>query len=48
VESLGYYTITYTMAYTVYQGLYFINPNKYDSYHIHMDYVILYGFTEGK
>jgi hypothetical protein len=23
-------------------------PNKYDDFHIHMDYVILYGFTEGK
>jgi len=22
--------------------------NKYDNFHIHMDYVILYGFTEGK
>jgi len=25
-----------------------LNPNKYDDFHIHMDYVILYGFTEGK
>jgi len=25
-----------------------LNPNKYDDFHIHMDYVILYGSTEGK
>jgi len=25
-----------------------LNPNKYDDFNIHMDYVILYGFTEGK
>jgi len=25
-----------------------LNPNKYDDLHIHMDYVILYGFMEGK
>jgi hypothetical protein len=25
-----------------------LNPNKYDDFHIHVDYVILYGFTEGK
>jgi len=25
-----------------------INPNKYDNFHIHMDYVILYRFMEGK
>jgi len=25
-----------------------LNPNKYDDFHVHMDYVILCGFTEGK
>ena len=25
-----------------------LNPNKHDDFHIHMDYVILYGFMEGK
>jgi len=25
-----------------------LNPNKYDDFRIYMDYVILYGFTEGK
>jgi len=25
-----------------------LNSNKYDNFHIHMDYVILYGSTEGK
>ena len=25
-----------------------LDPNKYDDFHIHMDYVILYGFTERK
>jgi len=25
-----------------------LNPNKYDDFLIHMDYVILYRFTEGK
>jgi len=24
------------------------NPNKYDDFHTHMDYVILYEFKEGK
>jgi len=23
-----------------------LNPNKYDNFHIRMDYAILYGFTE--
>ena len=25
-----------------------LNPNKYDNFHIHVDYVILYGSMEGK
>jgi len=25
-----------------------LNPNIYDDFHIHVDYVILYGFMEGK
>ena len=25
-----------------------LNPDKYDDFHIHMDYVILYGSMEGK
>jgi len=25
-----------------------LNPNEYDDFHIHMDYVILYGSTEVK
>jgi len=25
-----------------------LNCNKYDDFHIHMDYVILYGTMEGK
>jgi len=25
-----------------------LNPNKYDDFHIYMDYVIFYGFKEGK
>ena len=25
-----------------------LNPNKYDNFHIHMDYLILYGFTGRK
>jgi len=25
-----------------------LNPNKYNDFHIHTDYVILYGSTEGK
>jgi len=25
-----------------------LNPNKYDDFHIYMDYVTLYIFTEGK
>jgi len=25
-----------------------LNPNKYDDFHVHMDYAILYGFMEGK
>jgi len=25
-----------------------LNPNKYEDFYIHMDYEILYGFTERK
>ena len=41
------YKITMWLLYTLVL-MSTLNPNKYDDFHIHMDYVILYGFTEGK
>ena len=35
-----------TVVHTVFMSP--LNANKYDDFHIHMDYVVLYGFMEGK